>query len=273
MSRALVFGAGMLMTAYDAGVAATLARGLGVGYFDEVIASSGSVFGAAFLVANQPHIMEHVWRLGVDSTQLLNLWHPFQGEKFLALDYLIRRFQQGPDRMDIQAIFDSRTTLTVVLTQFETGAAIFARPTPQNIWDLQRGTCAVPGLYGRVWVDKYGWVLDGGLAVSLPLRYALDQGHDEVVVVYNRPENYRPHRAEEFFCRAVSLITPYPIRQLLRTAETRRRDHEALFSHPAVKLIRLRQPNPLRSVVDDDYRRLNRLIDLGVADALAFLGK
>lgn len=260
MRRALVFGAGMLRTGFDAGVAASLCRTLGPDYFNEVIASSGSVFGASFFVAKQPDTMLKVWRHGVDSGQLLHWSKPLLGSKILDLDYLVQKFQSTGDYLDLDAIFTIPTKLVYVLTNYETGKPIYARPRRHNIWDLQRGSCAVPVIYGPV-TTEYGRLIDGGLSDALPVQYALDQGHDEVVVVYNRPENYVSSRKEDWFCRLVGSFLPAQLRRLLETFEERMRETEKLFSDSRVKLIRA--PSHSFSASDDHKGRLNALIDLG----------
>src|SRR5690606_35381490 len=99
---------------------------------------------------------------------------------------------------------------------------------------------------------------------------ALEDGHDEVIGVYNKPVSYCVSPLENSFCYLAGLTLPAHLGGLVRNMEKKRIETEALFDDPRVRVIRPSSPLPLRSMVDTDQRLLHTSFDLGVADASRF---
>ncbi len=272
MKRALVMGAGMLRAGFDAGVSMTLARHFPKGFFQKIFVCSGSVFNAGFVAAGQPDPIENVWRHLVDRGQLVSWRKLLQGRKYLDLDGLIQHFVSGPNRMDPGLLFgEPFTEVVCVLTDYDTGRAVYAPLTRSNQWYVCRATCAVPLMYGPVFVPGYGLMIDGGLVDLLPVRKALAGDFDEVWVVNNRPPNHKVKRTEGVAYKAMTMSLPPHLRDLFHRLDEQWAETQKLFADPRVKLIQSPGKVQFRSPADDDHDRLNRLIDSGVEECRQFI--
>lgn len=270
MRRALVNNCGLFFTGYNAGVNAALCQLLGPDYFQAHYCSSGSIFGSLFYATGQPETMLKVWRHHVCEGQLIRWHNPFYGRRILDLDYLFDLFQSPAAWLDINALRKRQVKVVCVLTNYHSGSPIYACIDKHNVWQCSRGTCAVPYLHGPVGTE-YGVVIDGGMSVACPVERALEDGYDEVVVVYNKSESYTCSQRDAMVNAVVGRFLPRHLRELLETADQRRVEAEQCFSDPRVKLIRAQQSLPIRSWTDGNKKRLNATIDLGIADAERFV--
>ncbi len=262
---------GGLRGGYDAGVVATLCRKLGPDYFDGVFASSVGVFAATFFVANQPDTIENTWRNLVDGKKLVSLLHPLRRREILDLDYLIEIFQNEGSRLDIEGVLNSRTSLVYVLTEYPSGNVTYRAPSRENLFELMRASAALPLAHRPVRVGGVCYT-DGGLVQPLPIAKALEGGYEEIIAIYNKPEEFYVGWRFKLFLPLLSLGLPSAISQLVRTFETRVRELERkISSDPRISVIRPREQIPLRSILDTNRSRLNETIDLGVADARRFV--
>ncbi|MFH1235396.1 MAG: patatin-like phospholipase family protein [Parcubacteria group bacterium] len=271
MTRALVVGAGGLRGAYDAGVLATLCRKLGPDYFDGVYASSAGSFAATFYVANQPDVIEHVWRDLVHGTKLVDYLNPLFGRNIMDLEYLIEIFTDGESRLDIDAVIRNPARLTYVLTDYSTGTPTYHFPSKDNIFNLLTATAAVPLLHKPVTVGSKQYT-DGELSDTLPVIKAISDGYDEVVAVYNKPEGFYVGERYDLFTNLISFFLPPKIAGLVRTLKKRTQQLERdMFMNKRINIIRPAKQLPLVSILDTKKERLNETFDQGVRDAEVFL--
>jgi predicted patatin/cPLA2 family phospholipase len=91
------------------------------------------------------------------------------------------------DPLDVAGLARSPVEFVVVATSAETGAPVYLRPGPADMFDALRGSCALPGLYrGSVSLD--GVVLvDGGVSDPIPVAEAYRRGARRIVVIRSRP--------------------------------------------------------------------------------------
>ncbi len=266
MSKALVVGSGAMYGAYGAGVLAELGRQLGPEYFDSIYASSVGVFAATFFVAGQPDVIEETWRGHVDGRKLINLFRVWRA---LKLHYLEEIFQDERSRLDVDAVFRSRTRLEYVLTKLPEGRAVYHSPTRENIFRLMSASCAIPVMHGsiRVGGDEF---LDGGLSNPLPVARALEDGAGLVVAVSNRGAGFQPAKSLQAIGAACKVV-PGTLARLASGYDAQRyvARMQAIEMHLAdPRVLPIRQhPLPLRGANDTNWARLKATVDLAVADA------
>ncbi len=192
MSRrqtALVVEGGAMRGIFAAGVLdAFLAQGRTA--FDHCIGvSAGAVNLAAFLAGqrgrNHSVITDYSFR-----PEFISLARFVRGGHWLDLDWLwaitIREC-----RLDLARFAANPVPLTVVATRVSDGQAAYLKGNAAELEQQIKASCSVPLVY-RDFVRIGGEAMtDGGVADSIPVRHAYEQGAREITVVLSRPLGYR----------------------------------------------------------------------------------
>ena len=263
--RALILSIGGLRGAYEAGVASALCRKLGSKYFDAIYMSSVGSFNGTFYAANQPDVIEDVWRNYVSGNQLVNYFNPFKGRAILDLEYLIDLFQSEKLRLNLDEIFNSGIKLHYVVENLKTGLPKYIEPTRENIFDLLRASSAVPIIHGPVALNGIKYV-DGSLVDPLPFKRALEDGYNELVLIYNKPKGFFVGRAYKIFVRIFSLFVPKAIgRRMLNLEHLYKNIEKELESNNNIMVIR---PNfPLHFLMlERNKKKINQAFNAGLKD-------
>lgn len=115
------------------------------------------------------------------------------------------------------------------------------------------------------------------MADSFPVQKAISDGCNEIIGIYNYPENFEYSKKEVTFSKLISVGLPKNIARLLRKREIRKIGMDKLLSgfssSNGVKIIRPSKNLPLTSSFDTDKERLNACIDLGIQDARRFVSQ
>lgn len=269
--RALVIGMGAMRGAYDAGVTTTLCRTLGPDYFDTIYACSAGVYGAIHFVLNQSDSGENLWRNYLDGGKLINLLNRLRGRNMLDLEYITRILQNGETLLHVENLVQTSVQLVFALTENRTGRLVYMQPTEKNIFDLMNASSALPFLHPPVVVNGVKYI-DGSLSDPLPFTKALADGHDEVIVVYNKPKGFFVGNRYDTFSHLLAIGMPRQTAYLVRTLKFRLQDIEQrLQQEHRLQIIRPKVQLPLKSILDTNKERLNACVDMGIADAREFL--
>ncbi|MQX51758.1 patatin-like phospholipase family protein [Alcanivorax sediminis] len=106
---------------------------------------------------------------------VLWLWHQSLQDVPLALDQHWQR----------------NVPLWVVTTSVEEGSPRYFQARPENLNEIMTASCSIPFAY-RDFPQVEGQAMtDGGLADSIPVRWAYEQGAREITVVLSRHHGYR----------------------------------------------------------------------------------
>lgn len=192
MSRrqtALVVEGGAMRGIFAAGVLdAFLAKGRTA--FDHCIGvSAGAVNLAAFLAGqrgrNHSVITDYSCR-----PEFISLARFVRGGHWLDLDWLwaitIREC-----RLDLARFAANPVPLTVVATRVSDGQAAYLKGNAAELEQQIKASCSVPLVY-RDFVRIDGEAMtDGGVADSIPVRHAYEQGARDITVVLSHPLGYR----------------------------------------------------------------------------------
>ncbi len=269
--RALVIGMGALRGAYDAGVIVTLCRALGSDYFDSIYGCSAGTYAATHFVLNQSDSGENLWRKYMDGRKFINFLNPLHGRNIIDLEYVARILQKGETFLYVETLNQISTQLVFALTEQRTGRLVYMQPTCQNIFDIMNASSAMPFLHPPIIIGGIPYV-DGSLSDPLPFAKALADGHDEVVVVYNKPKGFLVGNRYDTFSHLLAMGMPKHVAQLIRTLKFRFQEIEqGLENEPRLKIIRPKTQLPLKSILDTNKARLNACVDMGIADAKKFL--
>jgi len=116
----------------------------------------------------------------------------------LGMEFLFGTLPDQLEPFDYETYYRSEQQLIVVITDASSGEAVFYTNEDTrdaaNLSRLLTASVSLP-LVSRLveWQGKY--VLDGGIADSLPLQKALDDGYCKNVLVLNKPKGYRKRRS------------------------------------------------------------------------------
>ena len=139
----------------------------------------------------------------------------------LDMDLLYRELPETLWPYDYAAYRANPMRVESVATDCLTGEAVYfeEKESPERIIDIVRASSALPFACPIAQVDGRA-MLDGGIADSIPLQRAFDQGYEHVIVVLTR---HRGYRKREHTSRIPSLLyVRYPqLRQALITRAER----------------------------------------------------
>ena len=94
---------------------------------------------------------------------------------------------------DEDRFFDPSRSFTAVCTNVDTGRAeYFNKEDAENIYAAVQASATVPYVSEPVTIGNSRY-LDGGLENKIPLEYALNQGHEKILLVRTRDRDYRKH--------------------------------------------------------------------------------
>ena len=104
-------------------------------------------------------------------------------------------FEDFPERIipyDYNAYFSNPDRFVMVATNCLTGKAEYLeeRSSSARVMDIVRASSSLPFASPITYVDGIP-MLDGGIADSIPVEYAISQGYEKIVVVLTRNKGYR----------------------------------------------------------------------------------
>lgn len=116
-------------------------------------------------------------------------------------------FEDFPEKIipyDYDAYFSNPDRFVMVTTNCLTGKAEYfeEKSSPERVMDIVRASSSLPFVTKITYVDGIP-MLDGGIADSIPVRYALEQGYEKLVVILTRNKGYRKKASKMRIARAM----------------------------------------------------------------------
>ena len=137
-------------------------------------------------------------RARCSNIDLMDKYH-YVGFKYLLtqgciMDYKLL-FEDFPEKIipyDYEAYFSNPTRFVMVTTNCLTGKAEYLeeRSSADRVMSIVRASSSLPFVTKITYVDGVP-MLDGGIVDSIPVKYALEQGYEDIVVVLTRNKGYR----------------------------------------------------------------------------------
>lgn len=192
-----------------------------------------------------------------------NLW---RHHSIMDMDLLYRELPETLWPYDYEAYRTNPMHVESVATDCLTGEAVYLeeKESPERIIDIVRASSALPFACPIAQVDGHP-MLDGGIADSIPLQRAFDQGYEHAIVVLTRHRGYRkeekpPHLPPFIYSR-------YPkLREALRTRGKRYNAQiawvEQLEREGRITVIRPDHPVDVARI-ETDLGKMNKLYQHG----------
>jgi len=275
MRRALVLSGGGLRGAYDSGAVVTLMRSVGPQYFDTIYASSIGTLTAPFVAAHQPDAIEYIWKTQVSGTKLVDLSNMFSfTKKIIDYDKLLNLFQKkGRAHLDVKEIFSNKTKLCFTLINVKTKKLKYFIPKKKNIFLALKAGVAVNHLQSPVVINGVAY-LDAALYDTIPVKKALADGYDEIIVITNKQKRFTATKAWRWFIKLfLRFFSPIVYEQVM-TYDKRLKDiQKILNTNKKVKTIQPKRPLVFTDLFDTNHNKIIRAFRRGKKDAKKFLKK
>lgn len=186
----LVLEGGAMRAAYGSGVAVALQE---AGLVPDAIygTSAGGAIGAWY-AAGQAHVGATTWEHAGDR-QLLSYRRALWGDRPV-LDFRRLYGDMYPNlfKMDVARLRAAPYPVYVTLTDADTAETVHADlRTAEDPFRHLHATSALPLVSEAPVLIGGRRFLDGGATAPLPLQQALDEGHQDLLVVSNRPRGLR----------------------------------------------------------------------------------
>lgn len=202
-----------------------------------------------------------------------NIW---RHHSIMDMDLLYRELPETIWPYDYEAYRANPMRVESVATDCLTGEAVYLEEKEDSarIIDIVRASSSLPFVCPIAYVDGHP-MLDGGIADSIPLQRALDQGYEHIIVVLTRHKGYRkeekPARIPSFIYRR------YPkLREALRTRGARYNAQvelvERLEREGRITVIRPDKPVEVARI-ETDMNKMNALYQHGFEVAERVLSK
>lgn len=279
-----VHSAGAMNALYEAGL-----------QFDIICGSSAGSGNAVYWVDGNYDHFEEGWINDLDGDKFIKprnaipfLWTVFRNalrvfgkggaEPILDLDYLVNDFYVNKWPLDVERI-NKASTLSeasirfyIAVTNCETGEAEYIKNEPgTDILGALRAGSAMPLAYDLPVMYEGKPYADGGIADSIPVQKAIDEGAEEVWVILTRPKGYR---------KSADRLTPLLYSEYPKLAAAIRRRHE-MYNEQLALVERLEKDGKARVIRPSpdlpisrftrDRESLIKAVEAGYADAKAVL--
>lgn len=137
-------------------------------------------------------------RARCSNIDLMDKYH-YVGFKYLLtqgciMDYKLL-FEDFPEKIipyDYEAYFSNPARYVMVTTNCLTGKAEYLeeKSSADRVMSIVRASSSLPFVTKITYVDGVP-MLDGGIVDSIPVKYAFEQGYEDIVVVLTRNKGYR----------------------------------------------------------------------------------
>lgn len=118
--------------------------------------------------------------------------HFIKGKGYIDLDYIFYEYPNEHYPYDFETYKNSDDRIVMVTSNCITGKAEYLeeKNNEKRMIDICKASCSLPFLGPISYVDNIP-MLDGGICDPLPIRKAMEEGYENIVVVLTRNKGYR----------------------------------------------------------------------------------
>ena len=206
----------------------------------------------------------------LDNKEYISFRNLIKTGSIFGMDLMFNKIPNELYLYDHDAFYKSKSKFTVVTTNCETGKAEYITLTDmkKDIMYLQ-ASCSIPMFANIVEIDGYKLV-DGGVADSIPIEYAIKEGCKKNIVILTRDKTYRKNKVK-FSSLIRRKYKKYP--NLVKSIENRHLNYNK--SLDLVKELEdkgdalvIRPKSPVKvSQIEKDVDKLTKLYNEGYNDA------
>jgi len=265
---ALVLEGGGMRGVYSSGVLDFfMEKGL---YFSYVIGTSAGACNAISYISRQKGRSKRATIDLIDDPRYISFRNLIKYGYLLHMDLL---FDEIPNKLvpfDYDAFYKAQEECVITTTNCETGKAeYFYKKDCKDLMLVLRASSSIPFISPIVYINQKPY-LDGGISDSIPVKKALEDGYEKVVVILTRPRGYRkkPFRfgalAKRFYQKYPNLVEAIEKRYVIYNETL---DFIDKFEKEG-KVFVMSPSRPMDiSRIEKDKEKLTQLYQLGIEDA------
>lgn len=209
MKIGLVVEGGAMRAVYNAGVLDVfLENNI---FFDYLIGVSAGAGNSASYISKQNGRAYRCNTEYIHDKRFMGIDPLLRHKSFFGLDFIIDTMSNELEPFDFDEFYRDETELVIGVTNALTGGdEYFTKDylTKNNTLDPFKASCAVPVFCQPIIIDGIPY-FDGGVSDSIPVKKALEDGCDKLVIVLTREKGFqkRPEAMEPVYKR---ILSEYP---------------------------------------------------------------
>ena len=266
MKTALILEGGGMRGLYTAGVLDAMLDDK-IKYDSIYGVSAGAVFGVNYLSKQKGRVLRYNKKY-VNDKRYMSFSSFIKTGNFINKQFAYYDVPFKYDIFDEETYSKSKTNFYAVMTNIETGEAEYPKIINCGIQiEELRASSALPFLSKPVEINDKKY-LDGGIADAIPIKKALEEGYDKIVVVLTRPIEYRKKKSNKLLPKL--FYSKYP--NFIESINTRYSRYNETLDYiedleKKKKIIVIRPSKLIKiSRVEKDPNKLQEMYDLGTYD-------
>jgi len=266
MKTALILEGGGMRGLYTAGVLDAMLDDK-IKYDSIYGVSAGAVFGVNYLSKQKGRVLRYNKKY-VNDKRYMSFSSFIKTGNFINKQFAYYDVPFKYDIFDEETYSKSKTNFYAVMTNIETGEAEYPKIINCGIQiEELRASSALPFLSKPVQINDKKY-LDGGIADAIPIKKAIEEGYDKIVVVLTRPIEYRKKKSNKILPKL--FYSKYP--NFIESINTRYSRYNETLDYienleKKKKIIVIRPSKFIKiSRVEKDPNKLQEMYDLGTYD-------
>lgn len=189
MKKGLILEGGAMRGLFSCGVCDVMMEN-GIEFDGAVGVSAGAAFGCNYKSRQAGRAARYNLKYAGDK-RFCSFQNLIRTGDMFGVDFCYRRIPFELDVFDSEAFLENPMEFYAVATDCETGKAVYHKCIDGLGRDIEyiRASASLPLISRIVEVDGL-YLLDGGIADSVPLRFFEDKGYDRNIVILTRPKGY-----------------------------------------------------------------------------------
>ncbi len=239
--------------------------------FDYCISASAGAANAVTFLANQRDRTYRFYSKHSKSPEYMGIGNFIKTGSYFGLDYIYGKLTYEVDPLDFDALHKNETSMEIVITNYDTGESEYfdLKTVKKGDCKLLMASSALPAICRPIEINGQLYC-DGGLSDPVPIKRAIDEGCDRIVLVTSNITDGRK-KPEKFQSLYPYVFKKHPqIAELLRTRHIKYNEAANLIKslEKEDRIIKIWPSENIKSnMLTQDPKTLQELYDLGVRDA------
>lgn len=126
----------------------------------------------------------------INDKRYISLYNLLSKGSLFGMDFVFGEIPKKLDVFDWKTYEESNQKFVIVTTDCKTGEPVyFEKGVMDDLLEVLKASSSLPIISNMIEIEGHEY-LDGGLADSIPVKKAIDDGNEKLVVLLTRPEGY-----------------------------------------------------------------------------------
>jgi predicted patatin/cPLA2 family phospholipase len=127
----------------------------------------------------------------------MGMEHMIKNGSYFNMDFIYDKLPYTLEKFDFQEFKGNDIQYKMVLTNLKTGKAEYFDKYEGSTLKLMQASTSLPFMSKKV-LYKENYYLDGGIADSIPVKKAIEDGVDKVIIILTRDKDYRKEPSKSY---------------------------------------------------------------------------